>query len=1000
MTTINGKTRVCRGVGSVKIRTDAGNSAKIDALVVREKPLEFDLLLGFDAIKALGGVLITRTGTVQFQGEPPVCAALSIDQPDFSVAFDRQQKEWTASWKWTDDKAPAKLRNRISEYPVPSEIRAAYEQELRAWIEDGWLIPYPDQKLGPPKGLIPLMAVVQQNKAKVRPVMDYRELNQYVDAFTADADVCASKLREWRQQGANVSLLDLRKAYLQVRVSESLWPFQTVMFKGRRYCLTRLGFGLNVAPQIMKTIISAVLSQEEAVERATSAYLDDIYVNEGIVPASRVQAKLAQFGLICKDPERLEDGARVLGLDVRGEHGILKWRRGSAVPDVPSVVTRRTVFSLCGKLVGHLPVCGWLRVATGVMKRRANAVTKGWDDEATDTLLERMMTETVARVRQEDPARGDWCVNGREMSVWVDASSLAIGVLLQSCGTVLEDACWLRPVNDAQHINLAELDAILKGINLALQWRAKRLHLQTDSLCAYHWVSDTLSGKARVRTKAASEMLIRRRLDTIKRLVTEYGLSVDITLVTSDCNLADRLTRVPQRWYDSMKRDAEPVTTTCAASTGGLNAGQIMAIHQRSGHPGVRRTWYFVRLTNPSISKSAVRTVVKECQACQSIDPAPVRWRKGQLGTSDAWSRVGMDITHYGGKHFLTLIDCGPTRFAVWRPLLRQDSSSVIRQLESVFCERGPPEEVLTDNDTAFCSQQFRQFLAEWGVRLRLRCAYVPSGNGIAERCHRSIKRIAARKQCTVMEAVYWYNVTPKDDVSTKTAPANAIHTYRVRIKGIDGACPPDQEEVHGPYGVGDHVWVKSPNSRCTTSFKRGRVTGIISQHSVMVDGTPRHIRDLRPALEATQSSASDDSNVSSESELLLEPGLSEPDDLPDDPTTSQSTSDDSSDGSSVDEVVEVPLRRSTRNKRPPPPCNLCDLEIRGECSGEMEYQRPKRPRVACVYCGWAREDARRHGTRRHRGSNPGSLDSKASASRYTPASPRNVQARDLHVSW
>ena len=72
-----------------------------------------------------------------------------------------------------------------------------------------------------------------------------------------------------------------------------------------------------------------------------------------------------------------------------------------------------------------------------------------------------------------------------------------------------------------------------------------------------------------------------------------------------------------------------------------------------------------------------------------------------------------MDITHYGSQHFLTLIDCGPTRFAIWRLLVRQDSSSVIRELESIFYERGPPEEILTDNDTAFCSMEFRRFVDE-----------------------------------------------------------------------------------------------------------------------------------------------------------------------------------------------------------------------------------------------------------------------------------------------
>ena len=59
------------------------------------------------------------------------------------------------------------------------------------------------------------------------------------------------------------------------------------------------------------------------------------------------------------------------------------------------------------------------------------------------------------------------------MHVWVDASSLAMGMVLESNGAVLEDVCWLHQTGNVQHINMAELDATLKGLNLTLQWRAK-----------------------------------------------------------------------------------------------------------------------------------------------------------------------------------------------------------------------------------------------------------------------------------------------------------------------------------------------------------------------------------------------------------------------------------------------------------------------------------------------------------------------------------------------
>ena len=146
---------------------------------------------------------------------------------------------------------------------------------MQAWIQNGWLIPYPESELGPPKGLIPLMAILQENKQKVRPVLDYRELNEHVNAYTGNADVCDQTMREWRQQGPKAAIVDLRRAYLQIHIDKLLWPFQTVKIKRHRYCLTRLVFRLNVAPQIMQSIVKAVIGQDKTVNGATSSYVNE-----------------------------------------------------------------------------------------------------------------------------------------------------------------------------------------------------------------------------------------------------------------------------------------------------------------------------------------------------------------------------------------------------------------------------------------------------------------------------------------------------------------------------------------------------------------------------------------------------------------------------------------------------------------------------------------------------------------------------------------------------
>ena len=191
------------------------------------------------------------------------------------------------------------------------------------WIDNSWQLPYLEEELGSPKGLISLMAIRQENKQKVWLVMDYRELNKYVDAFTTNADVSSQKLREWQQQGPNVAVLDLCCAYLQVDVDKSLEPFQTVEIKGQRYCLTHLGFGFNVTLLIMRAIVNTVLSQDRIINAATSFYIN-IFVNVSMCSTVSVKEYLEHFGLASKAPEQLNTGTHMLGLRVREEKGKMR----------------------------------------------------------------------------------------------------------------------------------------------------------------------------------------------------------------------------------------------------------------------------------------------------------------------------------------------------------------------------------------------------------------------------------------------------------------------------------------------------------------------------------------------------------------------------------------------------------------------------------------------------------------------------------------------------
>uniref|UniRef100_A0A5S6QA32 Integrase catalytic domain-containing protein n=1 Tax=Trichuris muris TaxID=70415 RepID=A0A5S6QA32_TRIMR len=454
---VDGSEIQCQGLGTVQLQSAEGDRDKVDVVVTARKPLGFDLILGMNAVMALGGVSISPRCHVRFgtEGEEISAAGVAgikLEEKDFALTFDSVARCWTTAWRWSDGRGQDVLQNKVEEYAPSARAKTAYREELRNWIKNGWLVPYDERKYGPAKELIPLMAVVQRNKDKL---------------------------------------------------------MRTCVPKG------------------------------------------------------------------CAHGENRSLGGR----------DRLVWRRDAEMVDVPQRLSRRSVFSYCGSLIGHFPVFGWLRVATAFLKRAVTAATLSWGEAVENSWLKTFVDEIAVKIRKEDPVRGEWNISGEQARLWVDASALAIGAALEVDGSIVEDAAWLRP-NDACHINMAEA------------------------------------------------------------------------------------------------------------------------------------------------------------------------------------------------------------------------SADVVQELEAVFWERGAPEELLADNDTAFKSKTFVQLMARWGVNLRFRCAYVPSGNGIAERCHRTVKVIAARKGCSIAEAVYLYNLTPRDNCRAQSAPASGIYRDDVRPREIDKPRKEEQPK-DGPYAVG-----------------------------------------------------------------------------------------------------------------------------------------------------------------------------------------------------
>lgn len=83
------------------------------------------------------------------------------------------------------------------------------------------------------------------------------------------------------------------------------------------------------------------------------------------------------------------------------------------------------------------------------------------------------------------------------IKVWCDASSLAIGACLEANWMVIGYASWMRKENDGFHISFAELEAVIKGLNMALKWGVIILKVMTDSASVLCWVKFILEDSIR-----------------------------------------------------------------------------------------------------------------------------------------------------------------------------------------------------------------------------------------------------------------------------------------------------------------------------------------------------------------------------------------------------------------------------------------------------------------------------------------------------------------------
>lgn len=143
----------------------------------------------------------------------------------------------------------------------------------------------------------------------------------------------------------------------------------------------------------------------------------------------------------------------------------------------------------------------------------------------------------------------------------------------------------------------------------------------------------------------------------------------------------------------------------------------------------------------PNINKD-IETRVERCTECQLHANNPGKatnhpWQQPRF----PWDRIHIDYAGpFYGHTFLVVVDS----YSKWLEVFRTSSmtcSATIELLDSLFARYGYPITLVSDNGTNFTSQDFKEFLDRCGIVHILTAPYHPSSNGQAERFVQTFKQ-------------------------------------------------------------------------------------------------------------------------------------------------------------------------------------------------------------------------------------------------------------------
>ena len=135
-----------------------------------------------------------------------------------------------------------------------------------------------------------LFLVSKRGTDKRRPVINLKRLNEHIpdQKFKMEGWM---EVKETVFEGCFFARIDLKDAYLSVRIHEDSQPYLTFQWRGQLFCWSRLPFGLKSSPRVFTKLLKPVVAALRREGISLIVYLDDFLLVAASAAAVEAHAK-------------------------------------------------------------------------------------------------------------------------------------------------------------------------------------------------------------------------------------------------------------------------------------------------------------------------------------------------------------------------------------------------------------------------------------------------------------------------------------------------------------------------------------------------------------------------------------------------------------------------------------------------------------------------------------------------------------------------------------